>query len=548
MDIPGHEPSAALERSIADAHIGGVVLFRKNVVSPTQVARLTSEIQRIAREAGAPALWMAIDHEGGAVNRFAPADTPSAGSPIAGASRGTAGPHVTMLPSAMALGATGDPALGRQAGFVAGRELRSMGIHQNYAPVLDVNNNPANPVIGARAFGESPALVEAMGLAYIHGLQDAGVAATAKHFPGHGDVTVDSHVALPRVAHGIERLDAVELPPFAAAVRAGVAAVMTAHIVFQALDPAGVPATMSGPILNGILRERWGYLGLILSDSLTMRAIVDHFGVGDAAIAAVRAGCDILLALGPQALQQEVLEHLARAIETGEIPAARVAEALARVEAAAGRWGLDGSALASGPRPAGFAAAVDPAAVDPAEHDRIARQIAEAAVTLVRDRNGVIPLKATRVGVVTVSAEGSEHGPVAFAPALRRYHTAVREMAANDPTTDLDCVIVVTCTRGTLPPAHGTIIRNLHAKVGDRLVVLATGDPYDLLHVPEILAYLVTYGTDAPSLDAAARVLLGTIPPRGRLPVMLPGLYPAGHRWSGSGTQTFGQGPDGGVR
>ena len=164
VDFPGAEPSASLERLIIEAHIGGVVLFRKNVTSPNQVTELTAALQAIAHTAGTPGLWVAIDHEGGVVNRF----PPDSGSP-----------RVTPLPSAMALGATADPALAHAAGRIAGRELCAMGIHLNFAPVLDVNNNPANPVIGARAFGESPALVEAMGLAYIKGLEEAGVAATA---------------------------------------------------------------------------------------------------------------------------------------------------------------------------------------------------------------------------------------------------------------------------------------------------------------------------------------------------------------------------------
>jgi beta-N-acetylhexosaminidase len=507
VDFSGTDPTARLERLITERHIGGVVLFRKNVASAVQVAALTAGLQGVARAAGAPAPWVSIDHEGGGVNRFGLADA----SP----------PAVTPLPSAMALGAAGDPLLAQRAGRVAGTELRAMGIHLNFAPVMDVNNNPANPVIGARAFGESPALVETMGLAYIRGLQETGVGATAKHFPGHGDVTVDSHLALPRVEHGPDRLEAIELPPFAAAVRADVAAVMTAHIVFPGLDPTGVPATLSAAILSGILRERWGYQGLICSDSLAMRAIVDTYGAGDAAVAAVRAGCDLLLALGPDAMQDEILEALACAIETGVGSGAQAAAAAARVAQAAPRWGVGLSHQAT----LGDA-------VGNEDHMRAAREIAEHAVTLVRDRAGEIPLRAARVGVVAVGTGPDGHGPPDFASVLREYHPAVVEMAPRNPADRIDRIIAVTCTRGVLPAAQAAAVQDLHRRLGNRLIVLATGDPYDLLQIPDVPVYLVTYSPDRMSLDAAARVLVGRIPARGTLPVTLPGQHAAGHAWS----------------
>lgn len=511
MDFPGAAPGEALERLIAERHLGGVVLFRKNVESPAQVRGLTAALQAIAAAAGAPPLWVAIDHEGGVVNRF--------GRHVAGGNRG---PRVTPLPSPMALGASGSTALAREAGLVAGRELRAMGIHQNYAPAVDVNNNPANPIIGARAFGESPALVERLGLAYIEGLQAAGVAATVKHFPGHGDVTVDSHLALPRVDHPLARLERVELPPFAAAMRAGVATVMPAHIVYPALDPSEVPATMSAPILTGLIRERWKFQGLICSDSLQMRAIADNYGVGDAAVAAVRAGCDQLLALGPEALQQEVMEQVAAAIEGGDLPQARVAEALRRIEAAVQQSGVGASGTAAVPE------------IDDAGHDRVAREIAEAAVTLVRDQAGIIPLRGPRIGVTVVSPGFGEYEPPDLAEALRRHHADVRALAA-DPRPEVDQAVAVTFTRGTPSATQVAAIRDLHRVYGDRLVVVATGDPYDLLQFPQIPAYLVTYGPDASSLDAGARVLLGAMVPRGRLPVTLPGLHLAGTGLPGSG-------------
>lgn len=529
VDFPGPSPSAAMERLIADRHILGVVLFRKNITSPVQVAQLTDALRAIAHVADAPPLWVAIDHEGGEVTRF-PSSTdrpaPRASPPCTTQHATDLPPRVTLLPSAMALGAAGDPALAQAAGRVAGRELRAMGIHLNFAPVLDVNTNPANPVIGARAFGDSSADVAALGLAYIRGLQSCGVAAVAKHFPGHGDATVDSHLGLPRVDHCRERLEAVELAPFAAAVRAGVAGIMTAHIVYPALDPSGVPATLSAPILTGILRERWGFGGLVLTDSMSMRAIADNYGMGDAAVAAVRAGCDAVLALGEESAQQEILDRLAVAIERDEINQVRLTETRARV------------AAATTVRPSATEAcqAMEASgAVEVFEHQRIAAEIAAAAVTLVRDLPGAIPLWPGRLSVVSVppvrlgspvragSSVPSEEAGSILASALRRHGADVGEVHRHDAPIPEGPVVAVACTRGTPDTATVAAMRALHRQVGDRLIVVGAGDPYDLPSVPEIPVYLATYGPDEPSLDAAARVLLGQASARGRLPVRLGG-------------------------
>lgn len=504
VDFSGLEPPVRLERLIADDHVGGVCLFRKNVASARQVSGLATSLQRIAREAGAPPVWVTIDHEGGAVNRFL--DAPVGGRPA-----------VTPLPSAMALGAAGDPGLARAAGRVAGAELRAMGIHLNYAPVMDVNNNAANPVIGARAFGDTPAFVETMGLAYVEGLQAAGVGATVKHFPGHGDVTVDSHVALPLVNHPVDRLDAVELRPFRAAVRDGVAAVMTAHIVFPALDPDRAPATMSRPILGGLLRDEWGFQGLLISDSLAMGAIVDNYGAGDAAVASVQAGCDLLLALGPDDWQDEMLDRLAVAIEEGRIPPGRLAATADRVAGEGHRWGV-GDELLPG--------ALE--LVGSEEHAGIARRIAESAVTVVRDRAGALPVRGERVGVVTLAAGAGDCQAPSLVPLLRRHHPNVQPAFIDGGDGAEDCIIAVTCSRGISPSEQAGAVRDLHRHVGDRLVVVATGDPYDLLQFPEIPTYVLSYGSEEMSLDATARVLAGVAPPRGRLPVTLPGLHDRG--------------------
>jgi beta-N-acetylhexosaminidase len=228
-----------------------------------------------------------------------------------------------------ALGETGDAELARAAGALVGAELRAVGIDQDYAPVVDVDTNPANPVIGDRAFSRDPAVVGRLGAAFAQGLQSQGVAACAKHFPGHGDTSQDSHKDLPRLPHPLARLEAVELAPFRALAEAGVAAVMTAHVVFEALDPRR-PATLS-PEVMALLRGRCGFRGCAVSDDLEMKAVAEHFPLEEAAPAAVAAGVDALLVCHTAAVQHRAIDAVRAAVEAGGISPARLAEAAGRV-------------------------------------------------------------------------------------------------------------------------------------------------------------------------------------------------------------------------
>ena len=287
--------------------VGGIILFSRNVASAEQVAELSGQLKRAA---GRP-LLVSIDQEGGRVARLRAAQ------------------GFTELPPMRALGATGDEGLAFEAGALLGRELRAVGIDQDYAPVVDVDTNPANPVIGDRSLGREPERVGRLGAALARGLQSAGVAACAKHFPGHGDTSQDSHRDLPRLPHALDRLLAVELPPFTALSRAGVAAVMTAHVVFEALDPSR-PATLS-PAVLALLRERCGFTGCCVSDDLEMKAIAEHVPLEVAAPLAVASGVDQLLVCHTPAVQHRAIDLLRRAVEDGRISHARLAEARQRV-------------------------------------------------------------------------------------------------------------------------------------------------------------------------------------------------------------------------
>lgn len=507
VDFSGRSPSPRLSHLISRRHLGGVVLFPKNIESAAQTAHLCRELQELARQAGAPPLLIAADQEGGAVERL----------PLG-------------LPGAMALGATGSAALAEEAGRLAGRALRAAGVGVNFAPVLDVNTNPENPVIGIRSFGEDPELVARLGSAFARGLLQSGVAATGKHFPGHGDADRDSHLELPVVGHGLERLEAVELLPFHRAVQQGLPALMTAHVAFTAFSP--LPATLCPPLLEGVLRQRWGFDGVVFTDALSMAAVRDHVGAGTAAVLALLAGADVLLALGEEELQEEVFDAVDRALAEGVLSTARLRQShrrLQRLRAAAvlPAGPAEGPEVAQAPAEAGVEETTVRARAD---------EMAALAVTVVRRAPGMVPLPDGPVVVVTTAA--GEAPEVGAAPTLgemlRALHRPAREVRLppgegwDGAPGERGTVVLVTHSRGSPSPWHAGLVRRALEVHGDRLVLVATGTPYDLAATPTVSTYLVTYGREPALLQAAARVLAGVSPPRGRLPVTIPGLHPAG--------------------
>lgn len=299
--------------------VGGVILMGRNVGPPDQTRATIANLQAGRQAHGLPPLFVAVDQEGGRVQRLMP-------------------PHYSQRPSAREIGETCDPERARAAAREIGLELRDLGFNWDFAPVLDVNNNPDNPVIGNRSYGDDPALVAALSAAAVRGFQDdAGILACGKHFPGHGDTDTDSHHALPHISHNRARLDAVELVPFRAALDAGLAAVMTSHILFPALDPA-LPATLSPTILTGLLREELGFDGLIITDDLEMKGVAQGWGTAEAAVLAVLAGADLLLCCHTWQTQRAIQQALVHAVETGRLPLTRIEDANRRITAAKGRW------------------------------------------------------------------------------------------------------------------------------------------------------------------------------------------------------------------
>jgi beta-N-acetylhexosaminidase len=281
-------------RELIARGVGGVIFFARNVGTPEEVAALVGDIKRTA---GRP-LVVATDQEGGRTARLRDG--------------------FTAIPPMRAVGAAGDPELAFAIGQVIGNELRAVGFDMTYSPVLDVDTNPENPIIATRSFGRTAEIVSAMGIRMLQGIQSTGVAACGKHFPGHGDTTSDSHLDLPRLSHPMDRLERIELPPFEAAVRAGVASIMTAHVIFTPLDPT-YPATMSRPVLHGILREKMGFDGLIVTDDIEMKAIADHYGIEEAVVRGVNATVDEFLCCHTPALMQEAIDAVIHGVEGGTI-------------------------------------------------------------------------------------------------------------------------------------------------------------------------------------------------------------------------------------
>ena len=339
--------TAEARHMIAGLHIGNVVLMGHNVGTPVEVLRLTRDLQSLAVEANGAGLLVATDQEGGTVQRL------------------RAG--FTALPDAATVGAARRPDLARELGRVTGEELRAVGVNMDLAPVLDVNDNPRNPVIGRRAFGVTPAVVEAATLAYLDGLHAAGVIATGKHFPGHGNTSTDSHLTLPVVRKGRQALYATELRPFRAAVAAEIDVIMTAHVAYPALDPSGMPTTVSAPILTGVLRDEIGFRGLIITDDMAMRGITSVLSPEEAAVRAVLAGADIVLCACTVAHITRLRAGLLQAVADGRLSIERVDESVKRVLDLKAHYGAGPASGEGTPQFAG------------PEHRRVVTQIVSAA-------------------------------------------------------------------------------------------------------------------------------------------------------------------------
>ena len=453
----------------------------------------------------------------------------------------------TAFPRAMAFGAAGDEKLAFEAGRVTAEEARAIGVHVNFAPVVDVNNNPRNPVINTRSFGEDPATVGRLASAYVRGLQAGGVMATLKHFPGHGDTDVDSHLGLPIIKHPRTRLDEIELPPFKAGIAAGADAVMTAHIEMPALDPTpGTPTTLSEPILGGLLRRELGFRGLIYTDSMQMAGITAMHTPGDAAVRALKAGNDVILHSPDDGAAFAAMREAVRA---GEIPQAQVDASVLRILRAKARAGVHRHRLVD--------LAAVPAVVGTRRNQAVADEVSARSMTLIKDEHGAVPLKAAREAqVLYLSVLDYPSGwriaapSRTFIPELRARWPNVTAIELSDRSTaseiDLvramaprfDVVVVSVFVRtasssGRMDLAAG-LQQLLHgiarqtAREQKPFVTVLFGNPYVAIYLRELPTMLLTYDFYDRAEASAVRALAGEAAITGKLPIALPEMLDAG--------------------
>jgi beta-N-acetylhexosaminidase len=522
-DSPAWQRIAGL---ISEQHVGGIIV---SVGSPTEMASKVNGLQYLSPTP----LLVSADFEAGAGFRARAYFVPNA-IDLGGA---------TLFPQNMALGAAREEQLAYDFGKVTALEGRALGVHIGFAPVLDVNNNPANPVIGVRSFGEDPQLVARLGTAMIRGMQENGMVATAKHFPGHGDTEVNSHLGLPVVPVSRERLDRIELFPFGAAIRAGVGMVMTAHMALPAVTGDSTPATLSPAVMRDLLRRDLGFRGILSTDAMDMRGVLATMGLAEATKRAVEAGNDIILM--PTDIVGSI-DAITAGVREGRFTEARVDSSVRRLLELKERLGLHQNRYVDLTKVR--------AVVGDAEHMALAQRAAERGITLVKDVPRLVPLQLTPrratsgeassrtdILAVTVARRADLGAGRDFNAELRGRYPEMREIFvdAEDPEYDYGRVLRMSDLAGvtvvssyslagfdvqrtnSAPRAFVEFVRDLERRP-TRTVIVAFGNPYLLREIPGVPTYMIAWSGFPVSQRAAARALLGMTSISGRLPIGIP--------------------------
>ncbi|GAA2097757.1 glycoside hydrolase family 3 protein [Actinomadura alba] len=510
--------------------LGGIIYFAwsNNTKNPQQIAGLSNGLQRAAmRQRAKIPLLVSTDQEGGSVvaRILAPA---------------------TQLPGNMALGAGRDVGDSYRAAQVSGTELGAMGVNQDFAPVADVNVDPANPVIGVRSFSADPQVAAKLTGAAVRGYQNAGVSSTAKHFPGHGDTATDSHTGVPKIDHTREEWERLDMPPFQSAIKSGIDSIMTAHIIVPSLDPAEDPATLSRPILTGILRERLKYDGVVITDALGMQGVRDKYGDERVPVLALKAGVDQLLK-SPDGAFDLQYNAVLNAVRSGELTEKRIEESVYRILRLKLKRGLFADPYVDETKV--------PEVVGNPQHLATAQRITDGTTTLIKNDAGLLPLpKDSRKVLVTGWGVATTQG-LADAIAKRGPQTSVYETGISPSQATIgqavaraganDLTVVVTNRAWDIAeskpgePHNGPGQMNLTKALvatGKPVIVIAARDPYDIAYFTEASTFLATFSYTGHALESVTRVLYGENRPQGRLPVRIPvagapdqTLYPYGH-------------------
>jgi len=498
--LPGLTIAEELRELVREWKIGNIILFAYNAENKSQLAALCGDLQRLAlEETGYPAL-ISIDQEGGRVTRL-PQDAVN-------------------VPGAMAVAATGRPDYALEAGRITAKELKALGINFNLAPVLDINNNKRNPVINVRAYGDTAETVTTYGLQMLRGLQEQGVLAAVKHFPGHGDTEVDSHLGLPSVSKTLEALEELELQPFRAAIAAGAEALTIAHMLFPAIEPERVPATMSREIVTGLLKRELGYEGLIISDCLEMDAIQKYYGTAQGALGALKAGIHLLFVSHTPALVRETVQVIEQAVLSGDLPMETIDEAVDKV-------------LYYKMKYASPSEEAPPLSLVGCEaHRSQASAISEASICLVEGelspiaQGGDRTLFAGSYPYRTDRASSQVRPGLSFPAAMAERLGGAQLLTDIDPdeaelerllreAKDCDRVVFGLYNAVDNPGQLEAVCRLVAA--GKRVTAVALGKPYDLEALTGIECGLAAFEYTQLSLSSVARVLAGEVRSEGRI-------------------------------
>jgi beta-N-acetylhexosaminidase len=513
----GSSSQIRITEMVEEMGVGGIIV---SVGSPTEAAAKVNDLQRRAKLP----LLVAADLERGAGFRFNGAVFLPGAIALGGA---------TEFPSLMAVGATGDESLAREMGRITAVEARALGIHTPFAPVLDVNNNPDNPIINTRSFGEDPVEVSRLGRAFIEGVQAGGAFATGKHFPGHGDTETDSHLDLPIIRVDRDRLEAVELAPFRAAVDGGLGGMMTAHVTVPELtDGENTPATLSWGVLTELLKEDMGFDGLLFTDAMDMAAIDRRYSRKEATVRAIEAGADVILM--PPHVPQAV-DGIVEAVKEGRLSVERLDESVLKILKVKESLELDRNREV----PIGEVAR----RVGIPEHQAVAQEIADRSMTLLKNERNLLPLLGTRSArVLSVSFRRASDllaGRYLNAGLRARYPRLVTAELDRDTRDDVydallsrartTNLVVVSLYAGVgTAQDRPAIPEEMTAFIGELVrerishVVISFGNPYLVSEVPDVQAYLLAWHGTAVSQRAVAKALFGTIPIQGRTPTMIP--------------------------
>lgn len=485
---------------------GAVVLFTSNLGNPEAVTRLTNSYQQTMLDAGAPPLLIAIDQEGGVVQRL------------------TDG--FTQLPSPIIVAAAADTEVAQSVGAMIGQELSAVGINMNLAPVADLETYRQNPIIFRRSFGSDPQLVGAAVSGVVEGLQDNGVLATLKHFPGHGETRVDSHAEMPIVNLDRARLESVEIEPFRQAIDAGAAAVLVAHIWYPAFDTERLPASLSHNIVTGVLRDELGFEGIVMTDAIDMNAIDMEFGLDRAVVMAINAGVD-MIAPGPSIglpIEEHLIQVVVDAVRSGEIPVSRIDESVRRIIKAKEQFGLfDWQPLEVATASARVSAANGATVID---------NLFRAGVTIAQDRNNLLPLTPDRSTAIIFLATRYQ-----IYDECGKYNPNIRWAAVGDnPSSDEiaraveaanQSDVAVVFTQNAIDNLEQQALVN--ALPQEKTIAVSIFSPYDFTTFPGVSGYVATYSPMRPGVPAACAALFGAAPATARLPVTL-GDLPSGSR------------------